>query len=249
MKRAFSKPTCDDAERQKLFSRFRSFGYDGLQLKYSQYCEYIDHPERFVERWRIDATDIASGLVTAGKLDATGIAELRSLFRFTQAVGTERIIFCHSQPRQGLTSTDIKGFAKMLSDLGKESQQYGTSLSLHHHYNQPVMYRQDFETFFEAVNEQSVKLTVDTAHLVKSGINDIRGVIWDYRQVIDNVHVKDIADGEFKVLGQGTIDFTSVFSALQEIEYAGWICADEESGSDLLEALEVCAQVCRIAAI
>ncbi|MBV9227888.1 MAG: sugar phosphate isomerase/epimerase [Chloroflexi bacterium] len=242
MRIAFSKPTRDDAERQTLFSRFGSFGYEGLQLKHPQYSEYIDHPDRFVELWGTDAAGIASGLITAGRLDAAGIAELRRLFRFAQSVGSERIIFCHSQPRQGLTSTDIRGFAKILSELGKEAQQYGTSLSLHHHYNQPVMYRQDFETFFEAVDDQSVKLTVDTAHLVKSGINDIRGVIWDYRHVLDNVHIKDIADGEFKLLGQGTIDFTPVFSVLQEIGFAGWVCADEESGSDLLEAMEVCAQ-------
>jgi sugar phosphate isomerase/epimerase len=232
MKIAFSKPTRDDVERQMLFSRFRSFGYDGLQLKHAQYSEYIDQPARFVGLWGTDAADIASGLITAGRLDTAGIAELRKLFRFAQAVGTERIIFCHSQPRQGLTSADIKGFAKILSELGREAQQYGTSLSLHHHYNQPVMYRQDFETFFEAVDDQSVKLTVDTAHLIKSGINDIGGVL------------RDIADGEFKVLGQGTIDFTSVFAALQEIGFAGWVCADEESGSDLLEAMEICAQVC-----
>src|SRR5436305_2059241 len=45
------------------------------------------------------------------------------------------------QPRQGLSRADIKRFAHRLSDLGKEAHQHATSLSLHHHYNQPVMYR------------------------------------------------------------------------------------------------------------
>jgi sugar phosphate isomerase/epimerase len=243
MKRAFSKPTRDDVEREPLFARFHDFGYEGLQLKHSQYSEYIDDPARFIELWPANAGEIASGLITGGRLNASGIAELRRLFRFAQALGTERIIFCHSQPRQGLTSADIEGYAKLLSELGKEARQYGTSLSLHHHYNQPVMYRQDFETFFEAVDDQAVKLTVDTAHLVKSGITDIVGVLRDYREVLDNVHVKDFADGEFKVLGQGEIDFTPVFSALREIGFAGWICADEESGSGLLTAMQICSQV------
>lgn len=241
-KLAFSKPTQDEAEKQTLFSRFRSFGYAGLQLKYSQYSAYIDQPERFVDEWKPDATDIASGLIAGGTLDSAGIAELRKLFRFAQGVGSERIIFCHSQPRESLTQTDIQGYAKLLSELGKEAQQHGTALSLHHHYNQPVMYRQDFATFFEAVDDQAVRLTVDTAHLIKSGINDIAGVLREYRQVIDNVHVKDIADGEFKVLGQGQIDFTPVFATLQRMEYSGWLCADEESGSNLFTALEICTQ-------
>ncbi|HZR41728.1 MAG TPA: TIM barrel protein [Ktedonobacteraceae bacterium] len=242
MKIAFSKPTQDADERQTLFSRFRSFGYEGLQLKHTQFGEYIDQPARFIEQWGTDARAIASGLITGGLLDATGIAVLRRLFLFAQAVGSERIIFCHSQPRPGLSSDDIAGYAKILSELGKEAQQHGVILSLHHHYNQPVMYRQDFEVFFGAVKDQSVRLTVDTAHLIKSGINDIAGVLRDYRHVLDNVHVKDIANGEFQVLGQGTIDFTPIFAALHEIGFAGWLCADEESGSDLLAAMRICAQ-------
>jgi sugar phosphate isomerase/epimerase len=240
MKIAFSKPTRDANERQTLFSRFRSFGYESLQLKHAQYSEYIDQPARFIEQWGTDARAIASGLITGGQLDETGIAALRNLFRFAQAVGSERIIFCHSQPRQGLSNDDIAGYAKILSELGKEARQHGVILSLHHHYNQPVMYRQDFEIFFG--KDQSVRLTVDTAHLVKSGINDIAGVLRDYRHVLDNVHVKDIANGEFQVLGRGTIDFTPVFAALHEIGFAGWLCADEESDCDLLEAMEICAQ-------
>ncbi len=241
MKVAFSKPTRDNPERRALFSRFRASGYDGLQLKNAQYREYIDLPARFIDAWGRE-TGVASGLITGGRLDAAGVATLRHMFTFAQAVGSERVIFCHSLPRQGLSSTDIAGFAKTLSDLGKEARQHGTVLSLHHHYDQPVMYRRDFDVFFDAVDDRAVTLTVDTAHLVKSGIDDIAGVLRDFREVIDNVHLKDIADGDFKVLGQGHIDFAPVFSTLDEIGYRGWLCADEESGSDLLGAMETCHQ-------
>lgn len=243
MKLAFSKPTATDAEQRFLFTRFRSFGYEGLQLKHGQYSEYIDQPSRFIEQWGGDEKAIASGLITGGSLDDDGIGSLRRLFKFAQSVGSERIVFCHAQPRQGLANDDIKGFAKILSDLGKEaSQQYGVTLSLHHHYNQPVMYRQDFAVFFDAIDDQAVRLTVDTAHLVKSGITDIAGILHDYRHVVDNIHMKDIARGSFEVLGQGTIDFAPVFDALHAIGYNGWLCADEESGSDLLGAMETCSR-------
>jgi sugar phosphate isomerase/epimerase len=242
MKIAFSKPTRTAEEQQILFSRFRSFGYNGLQLKNDQYCTSIALPSSFIDRWGSDAPAIASGVITGGRLDEMGMAELRTLFTFAQAVRSERVIFCHAQPRQGLSNADIQGFARILSELGKEAQQHGITLSLHHHYDQPVMYRQDFEVFFEAVGDQCVKLTIDTAHLVKSGITNIVEIFRDYHQVIDNVHLKDIAHGEFKVPGQGNINFTPVFSAFREIKFAGWLCADEESGSDLLAAMETCAQ-------
>jgi sugar phosphate isomerase/epimerase len=243
MRLAFSKPTATDAERRLLFTDFRSFGYEGLQLKHGQYSEYIDQPARFIEQWGGEAKAIASGLIAGGSLDNGAIEALRRLFKFAQLVGSERIVFCHAQPRQGLSNADIKGFAKILSDLGKEaSQHYGVALSLHHHYNQPVMYRQDFAVFFDAVDDQAVRLTVDTAHLVKSGIIDIASIISDYRHVIDNIHVKDIAHDSFEVLGQGTIDFVPVFDILHKIGYNGWLCADEESGSDLSGAMETCAR-------
>jgi inosose dehydratase len=243
MKLAFSKPTSTDAERHLLFTSFRTCGYEGLQLKHGQYSEYIDQPSRFIEQWGREANAIASGLITGGSLDHDGIETLRRLFKFAQHVGTERVVFCHAQPRQGLSNADIKGFARILSDLGKEaSLHYGVTLSLHHHYNQPVMYRQDFAVFFDAVDDQAVRLTIDTAHLVKSGVTDIAGIISDYRQVIDNIHMKDLAHNSFEVLGQGTIDFAPVFDALHKTGYNGWLCADEESGSDLAGAMETCAR-------
>jgi inosose dehydratase len=245
MKLAFSKPTSSEQEQATLFSRFRSCGYDGLQLKMSQYEPYISRPEQFVGQWGADTRDIASGLIVAGLLDDAGVARLRALFAFAQYVGAERIIFCHALPRQELNSSDIKGFARILSELGKEARQQGVALSLHHHYNQPVMYQEDIAAFFEATSDEAVKLTVDTAHLAKSGIDDITGVIRDYRQVIDNIHVKDIANGQFQPLGQGIIDFGPIFAALSEIGYARWICADEESDTDLLSSLHVCSQFLR----
>lgn len=242
MKIAFSQPTQSTEEQELLFTRYRSFGYGGLQLKHSQYGAYIAQPELFLERWGADPSRAVPGLIAGGLLDEAGVASLRVLLRFARAVGSERVIFCHGQPRQNVTHADLKHYAALLSSLGKEALDQGVSLSLHHHYDQPVMYRQDFEVFFDAVSAESVKLTVDTAHLVKSGIDDIAGIIRDYRSVLDNIHVKDIEDGAFKLLGQGTIDFAPVFAELRAINYQQWVCADEESSSVSLEAMEVCAR-------
>ncbi|GAC1356883.1 MAG: hypothetical protein NVS2B12_32930 [Ktedonobacteraceae bacterium] len=245
MKIAFSQPTPNTEEQHLLFSHYRAHGYTGLQLKLPQYQADIEQPERFLKRWGSEASHIASGLIIGGRLDEAGRAMLRALCAFAGAVGSERIIFCHDQPRQSVTRSDLQAYAKILSELGKEARQHGVVLSLHHHYNQPVMYRPDFAVFFEAVSDQAVSLTLDTAHLVKSGIDDIAGVIHDYQQVIDNLHIKDFADDEFKLLGQGRIDFVPVFDALHQIDYTGWLCADEESGSSCLEAMKTCAHFLR----
>lgn len=238
MKFAFSRPTRSVEEQRELIEGFHSVGYQGLQLKAGQYMPFVDDPARFNAEWGQYA-GVASGLIAAGNLEDGGAA-LRELFRFAGDVGTERVIFCHGVARTAVDHDDIRRFAKLLSDLGKEAQQQGVALSHHHHYNQPVMYRDDISIFFEAAEPGAIGLTIDTAHLVKSGIEDVAGVIRDAREHIDNFHLKDFAAGEWRVLGQGDIDFAPIFNAIQEIGYDGWLCADEESGGDLTGGMQAC---------
>lgn len=241
MKLAFSQPTAGEEAQRRLFTRFRDAGFDGLQLKAGQYERYVGDPARFRTEWG-SAPGAASALITGGRLDDPGIAALRRVFAFAADVGAERVVFCHGVSRTGVTDEDLRRFARTLSELGKEARDRGVRLSLHHHYDQPVMRRADFDIFFDAADSAYVGLTVDTAHLVKSGIEDIAGVIRDFPAVLDNVHLKDFARAEraWRVLGEGEIDFAPVFAALRRIGYDGWLCADEESGSDTQAAMETC---------
>lgn len=241
---AFSRPTENAEERRLLFQRFRGAGYDGLQLKANQYYPYLQEPEKFLEEWG-QFPGAASALIAWGTLDDDNRKLLQSVFRFAEKAGTERIVFCHTVSRKNVTVDDIRRFAVILSELGREAEQRGLKLSLHHHYDQPVMYREDFDVFFEKVRGNSVGLTIDTAHLVKSGITDIAEVIRSFRGVIDNFHLKDFADGQWQVLGHGAINFQPVFAAIRDIEYGGWISADEESGGGIQEAMNDCYQFIR----
>jgi len=236
VKIAFSKPTRDADELRELFASFRVAGYQGLQLKGGQYAGSLADPGRFTRTWGQDRA-LTSGLITMGTLDASGVAQLRRVIAFGARTGAERIVFCHDHPRDGVTAGDLAGFARTLSGLGKEAADQGLALSLHHHYRQPVMHRADFDVFFGAASH--VGLTVDTAHLAKSGITDIAGLIRDLRAVIDNIHVKDYDDrGEFRILGQGTLDFAAILAAVRDIGYSGWLCVDEESTASLAEGLQ-----------
>ena len=239
MKLAFSKATADLDESNALRAGFRLAGYEGLQLKPNQYTEYVDDPARFLKDWG-NNEGVASGMITLTDLSDSSVEALRKTFAFGSKVGTDLIVLVHYVPREGLTDDDIRAYARELSALGKEAQSAGVKLSLHHHYQNPVMHRKDFDTFFAEADTSVVGLTVDTAHLVKSGVYDIAGLIRDMKPVIDNFHLKDFADGEFKVLGQGNIDFAPIFAAISEIGYDGWVSADEESGSGLDPAMQEC---------
>ncbi|MFW6163786.1 MAG: sugar phosphate isomerase/epimerase family protein [Planctomycetota bacterium] len=238
MKLAFSKPTRTDEDTHLLMTRFRDVGYDGLQLKAGQYAAYLGEPERFLMDWgRQKGT--ASGLI-AGMADGGSVGELRRVFAFGRVVGAELVVLCFGLSREGQAADRLREHARLLSLMGLEAQDFGLRLSLHNHVGHPVMTREDLEVFFEAVAEGSLGLTVDTAHLVKSGVEDVAGVIRDFAPFIDNFHLKDYADGEWKMLGTGSIDFEPIFAAIAEIGYGGWLSTDEESDAPLLPAMEHC---------
>ncbi len=236
---AFSAPDRDPAERAVLMIGFREKGYDGLQLKRMQYVDDVSEPGRFTERWG-STPGIASGLITGGRLDAAGVADLQAVIRFGAAVGSERVIFCHGEPRTEVDDDDIVAFSRTLAEIGRRARSLGVQLSLHHHYGQPVMYRSDFDRFFDGIDDGAVTLTVDTAHLVKSGITDIAEVIRCFGPRIDTIHIKDIAGAAFVPLGTGEIDFDPIFRALIDAAPTAWLCADEESGADIVGAMTDC---------
>ena len=236
MKIAFSKPTPDRAGQRALFEEFRPAGYAGLQLKGGQYASYLGDPAGFTATWG-DTPGLTSALITMGTLDEQGVARLRQIVAFGAATGSERVVFCHDHPRDGVTHADLRSFARTLSAVGRETAEQGVALSLHHHYQQPVMHYEDFGIFFSAADH--VGLTVDTAHLVKSGVTDVPALIRDFAPVIDNLHLKDYADGQWRLLGQGTLDFKAILTALTDINYQGWLCVDEESAAPLEEGLKV----------
>lgn len=241
MKLAFSKPTRDTEAQRRLLLSYPEYGFDGLQLKGNQYGDYVgapDGPDRFRADWG-DAPGHVSSLITMNPLDAAGTERLLTLIDFAAGVGAERIVLCHDVPREGLQDSDLTGFAATLSDLAERSLERGVRLSLHHHTNQPVMHRRDFDVFFAAVRPDTLTLTVDTGHLVKSGITDVASLITDLAPVIDNLHLKDFADGEFRLLGQGTVELTGALAAIGRLGDGVTLCVDEESRADLAEGLRV----------
>ncbi len=244
MKLAFSKPTRTNEERELLFRTFRSVGYEGLQLKAGQYGDYLGDPQRFVDDWG-QHEGVASALIAGSDLTEPGNEALRRVFRFARAMGSGLVILCLGIGREGLSADDIAGIGRQVRDLGAEAREVGTKLSIHNHYGCPVMTRSDMGLLFGTVEPEAVGLTLDTAHLAKSGEDDIAGAIRDFAEFIDNFHLKDFAGSEWQVLGRGDIDFSPVFAAVRDTGHDGWVSCDEESGSDLLPAMGECYRFMR----
>lgn len=237
---ALSKPTYNPEDRLRLFATYREAGFAGLQLKAAQYADFLDRPKEFLELIE-DDRGIVSALITNDTLDPAGLERLDALVDFAAAVGAERIVYCNKRDRAEIQEADIAESARVLSRAGRRARDVGVAISLHHHFGQPVMYRPDFDVFFDAVQDDAVGLTIDTGHLARSGITDAPAVIRDFAAVIDNFHLKDGDGDRWRLIGEGTLDFGPVVEAIREIGYGGWLCADEESKAELDHAVATSA--------
>lgn len=239
MKFAFSRPTGGSEEQGLLFETCRSAGYDGMQLKAGQYRPHLADPASFAADWG-RWPGLTAGLITGGRPDQDGADSFRDVLQFAQAVGTELIVYCIGVGRKGLTRGDIRAIAGRMSEWGQEGCDAGMKLSIHNHFDSPLMGRDDFDAFFDAVADGTVGLTLDTAHAAKSGIDEIAELIRSFSSVIDNFHLKDYAEGRWRVLGEGRIDFDPVFKAIRDTGFDGWVSTDEESGGEIDDTVGRC---------
>jgi len=238
---AFSKPTHGDDETESLLNGFHAAGYQGLQLKMNQFTPWLDDAAAF--RARYPEPGVASAVIFFDVPDAAGEQRLARVIDFAAAVGSERVIYCQNRTHEGVDRALLEGYAASLSAHGRRARELGVALSLHHHYDQPVMTPEDARIFFGAVERADgaplVGLTVDTAHLAKSGVDDIPAFIAEFAGVIDNIHLKDVADGAWRLLGRGDLDLDGILTALAVAGYGGWICVDEESDASLANGLRL----------
>jgi sugar phosphate isomerase/epimerase len=234
MRIAFSKPVTPE-QFPSLLQSFGPSGYDGLQLKTGQFLPWVSEPDDF--RALVGKHPGASaGLVYFDELDDDRLA---AVIDFASEVGTELVVFCHNRSREGVTRADREHLARRLSVHGKRAQEAGIRLSLHHHFDQPVMLPEDVREFWAAVEPGAVGLTGDTAHLAKSGVADIPGFVREFAPIIDNVHLKDYADGQWRLVGEGSLDLDGILAALADTGFDGWLCIDEESDASLADGLSV----------
>lgn len=95
------------------------------------------------------------------------------------------------------------------------------------------------------MDSPSLALTIDPSHYLLHD-NDIGWTIRQLKDKVRHVHVKDAAgrpgvfgrDFLFPILGEGAIDWTDFFVALDDIGYQGWLALEFESFKYMNEVLK-----------
>ncbi|MCL9685710.1 myo-inosose-2 dehydratase [Legionella maioricensis] len=133
-----------------------------------------------------------------------------------------------------------------LHTIGRIAYDFNMHLAYHYHAGTGIFYEREIDYLMESTSPELISLLLDTGHAAFAGVNPLH-LIHKYGDRILYVHLKDIRAevlnrvtteelsfmdavraGVFTVPGDGMVDFSSVFNALQKCNYSGWMIVEAE---------------------
>ena len=141
---------------------------------------------------------------------------------------------------------DLKKLADLLNEIGRVTLKEGVRACFHNHVGSPVETRDEIDRLFGLVDREVVFQGADIGHLAWAG-DDIVAFTRDYASSIKTLHLKDIDPkvraegvaqkwdykgfsdhGIFAELGEGLVDFPSMFEVLKQSGFSGWIVVETD---------------------
>ena len=147
--------------------------------------------------------------------------------------------------RPQMDNDEWSSFCKKMSEMAKFLEGEGMPLAYHHHMGTVIETQEDTVRLLENTDE-SVKLTLDTGHMLFAQGNS-KKILEDFSSRIIHIHCKDIRkdvldnslkndlsfrgaflEGAFTVPGDGCIDYKPLFDILKTKNYSGWLVVEAE---------------------
>ena len=148
-------------------------------------------------------------------------------------------------------------FCSGMNRLGKiAKEEYGISLTFHHHMGTVVQNPDEVERMMENTDPAYVSLLYDTGHFTYCGADPLE-MVRKYAGRIRHVHLKDIRPeivekvkreklsfldgvrlGAFTIPGDGCIDFDPIFKVLEDTGYEGYMLVEAEQDPAKANPLE-----------
>ncbi len=144
-----------------------------------------------------------------------------------------------------LSEDDWKLLLLRINEISKMMIDENMPLAYHHHMGTVIETEDETRRLIESTSD-SVKLLIDTGHMLFAGGNSIK-LTEDFMERIIHVHCKDIRkdvlekslrndstfrqaflDGAFTVPGDGCIDYKPFLTVLKNRNYEGWLVVEAE---------------------
>jgi inosose dehydratase len=146
----------------------------------------------------------------------------------------------------GLSPAQWKNVAHVVEEAAKVSKEFGLDLVFHPHVATYVETPEECERFFDVTSHTGIGLCLDTGHCEYGGGDTVTEAA-KFASVLRFLHIKDvdqkileesrrkkltfeeaIEDKVFTIIGQGSVDFPSLFRLLDKNNYSGWMVIEQD---------------------
>jgi inosose dehydratase len=165
---------------------------------------------------------------------------------------SEQTRSCQGRPisvfsgKAAFSDIEFKAVTDGMNRLGRIAADEGMRLAFHHHMGTGVQTVEETERFLNDTNPDYVYLLYDSGHFAFSEEDPV-AALKKFVGRVGHVHLKDLRSGIFKevkkadssfldavragvftVPGDGSIDFSSIFTLLDKNDYSGWMVVEAE---------------------
>lgn len=230
-------PTTQRVEFEKGLREIHYLGYDAVEDMNMIVSAFGDCPEELtalLRKYNMKFSAIYHYLKTDFDYD---LDMLKKCIALALAIDCKKIIVQPPkiQP-EGNTKEAVLETARRAGIMAEYTSAAGIDLCVHPHFNDTVLYRDEIDLFAANTDPEKVKFCFDTAHSVIADIDPVE-LLDAYGDRVSYIHFKDVDPNpkllpgqrpmdRFRALGQGFIDFKSVYQKLLEIGYSDTICVE-----------------------
>ncbi|HET8549038.1 MAG TPA: sugar phosphate isomerase/epimerase [Bryobacteraceae bacterium] len=176
-----------------------------------------------------------NGLKVAGThigLDMLLGDNLQKTLEFNKTIGNKNLIVSSMPRKYSASAAGWKEAAQVFNEISDKVRPQGFTVGYHNHTQefQLVEGQTPFEIFFGTA-KPAVKVQLDVGHAKRAGADPVQ-VINRYKGRVISIHVKEYSpDKPEPILGEGSIDWKGVFSALERNGGIEWYIVEEEGKS------------------
>jgi inosose dehydratase len=237
--------TWEGKDRQAI-DDIASLGYRGIQLREPAIKEFRspDELRDLLFKRHLTLVALSSGNVRLDpKVEAEDLAKHTANAKFMRDAGGLYLQVIDQKPKdRALVADDYKRLGRLLSEVGKRTQDVGLPLGYHNHMGSCGEKPEEVDRIMDAADPRYVKLELDIAHYVQGGGDPVKA-IEKYRDRLLFLHLKDVVDADpktsskgrthrFVELGRGRVDVPAVLAALERVKFRGWAVVELDGPTD-----------------
>jgi inosose dehydratase len=211
-----------------------SLGFKGIQLRANTYPIFKEKPSDLkltLHTAKLELAMFSSGNVGITDDISKDLETHLNHARFIKELGGSSLqITNNSRPKDRLpTSDELKKYARNMSQVAKAIlQETGIQPTYHNHMHQLGETPEEVDIIVNEMDTKHIKLLLDVAHYHQGGGIPAEAIL-KYKDILHATHIKDTKpDTEnksgyrFVEIGQGKVDFESIFKNLKKIGFKGW---------------------------